>query len=114
MVAFCGLANPDSFQQTLAKLKWTVRAFFPFPDHHAYTGQDLERLLGRWRREQADMLITTEKDWVKLAGRLSSEQPWRCLRIQIMPEQPEQADRLLEELFAVPLSAKQRAAGQQG
>ncbi len=113
-VAFCGLANPDSFQQTLVKLKWTVCAFIPFPDHHAYTDQDLERLLSRWRREQADVLITTEKDWVKLAGRLSREQPWRCLRIQLSPEQPEQADRLLEELFAVPLRAKGRAAGQQG
>lgn len=114
VVAFCGLANPDSFQRTLAKLNWTIRAFIPFPDHHTYTGQDLERLMDRWCQEQADVLITTEKDWVKLMGRLSSEQPWRCLRVQIMPEQPQQADRLLEALFAVPLNAKRLAAGQRG
>ncbi|HPN33904.1 MAG TPA: tetraacyldisaccharide 4'-kinase [bacterium] len=114
VVAFCGLANPYSFQRTLADLKWTVRAFIPFPDHYAYTDQDLERLLGCWRQKQADMLVTTEKDWVKLAGRLSSDQPWRCLRVQLMPDKPEQADRLLEALFTVPLNAKRRDAGRQG
>jgi tetraacyldisaccharide 4'-kinase len=64
-IAFCGLGNPDKFKATLAKLNVRVRGFHAFPDHHYYTERDTQMLLS-----QGFPLITTEKDGVKLSGKL--------------------------------------------
>ena len=37
-----------------------------FGDHHAYSRGDLERIVGLARRHRADLVITTEKDLVRL------------------------------------------------
>jgi tetraacyldisaccharide 4'-kinase len=65
--AFCGIGNPDGFRRTLEGLGATVGAFRTFPDHHAYTHDDVTDL-ARWAGTlPADArLVTTQKDWVKL------------------------------------------------
>ena len=37
-----------------------------FPDHHAYTAADLEQVAAEATAAGAEMLVTTEKDWVKV------------------------------------------------
>ncbi|MBI3827751.1 MAG: tetraacyldisaccharide 4'-kinase [Candidatus Rokubacteria bacterium] len=66
LLAFAGLASPESFRSTLADLGADVAAFEAFVDHHWYTADDLAALERRARESRADMLITTEKDWVRL------------------------------------------------
>lgn len=67
VAAFCGIGNPDAFRRSLADLGAEARTFQAFPDHHAYTREDVERLRG-WARQQAKecLLVTTQKDLVKL------------------------------------------------
>jgi tetraacyldisaccharide 4'-kinase len=67
VAAFCGIGNPDAFRATLAKLGATVADFRIYPDHHAYTREDVAEL-ARWAESlPADALVaTTQKDWVKL------------------------------------------------
>lgn len=74
VAAFCGIAGPGAFQETLAGLGAEVAAFRPFPDHHAYTRPEVDALLGLFRRSGADLLLTTEKDWMR-AGPLLEEEP---------------------------------------
>ncbi|GIL17729.1 MAG: tetraacyldisaccharide 4'-kinase [Oligoflexia bacterium] len=66
-LAFCGLGQPDSFYQSLRQtqqidLKETVS----FPDHYLYTQKDIEILMNKKNEIQADCILTTEKDWVKI------------------------------------------------
>ncbi|MGH7179337.1 MAG: tetraacyldisaccharide 4'-kinase [Tepidisphaeraceae bacterium] len=62
---FCGIANPRSFSGQLRDLGIVEIGCEYFGDHHAYTDADIARV----RREAGDdMLITTEKDWVKIVG----------------------------------------------
>jgi tetraacyldisaccharide 4'-kinase len=63
--AFCGLGNPAGFRQTLDSLHLNHVPLEIFPDHHPYTAADIERL-----RATGRPLLTTEKDAVKLRGRL--------------------------------------------
>jgi tetraacyldisaccharide 4'-kinase len=71
-VAFCGLGNPEGFRRTLEGLGVSPRSFRVFPDHHGYPREDVDDL-ALWAREAgADLVLTTQKDLVKLrTGSLS-------------------------------------------
>ena len=68
VLAFAGIAAPERLAETLAAHGATVRDLVAFPDHHAYEPRDLVAILGRARAVGADLLVTTEKDGVRLRG----------------------------------------------
>ena len=61
-MAFAGIAKPDRFFSALESLGIQPHRRIAFPDHHSYSRRDIEKLGG-------DLLITTEKDAMRLAGR---------------------------------------------
>ena len=65
-LAFAGLARPRVFETTLATLEVDIRGFRTFPDHHAFTSEDLTGLVQEARRKGAHALISTSKDWARL------------------------------------------------
>jgi tetraacyldisaccharide 4'-kinase len=64
--AFAGIANPDSFRQTLRQEGFSLAGFREFKDHHGYTAQDVAALVAAARARGARALVTTEKDFAKL------------------------------------------------
>ena len=66
IAAFCGIGNPQAFQQTLASARLELVAFHAFPDHHHYGEADLDQLVDMSARSGADALVTTLKDLVKI------------------------------------------------
>ena len=64
--AFCGIAKPDSFEKLLVESGMEILAFNPFPDHYAFSKTDLEALMDQFNHLQADYLVTTEKDAMRL------------------------------------------------
>jgi tetraacyldisaccharide 4'-kinase len=68
VVAFCGLARPDGFFSLLKEQGIKVAAEKAFPDHHWYTQGDLATLRHLKKAHDATLLITTQKDAVKLAN----------------------------------------------
>jgi tetraacyldisaccharide 4'-kinase len=67
VVAFAGIGVPDRFYATLAALGAGPVAQVSFPDHHEFTAADASRLLALARSHNA-ILVTTEKDYARLAG----------------------------------------------
>jgi tetraacyldisaccharide 4'-kinase len=65
VIGFAGIANPKKFYATLSQNEARLTGTRSFADHHRYTERQAERLL-RWAREWNAMLVTTEKDWVRL------------------------------------------------
>jgi tetraacyldisaccharide 4'-kinase len=65
VVAFAGIGRPDKFFSTLQSLGADVVESKGFADHHVYTAAELARLKARARDADA-MLMTTEKDFVRL------------------------------------------------
>src|SRR5262249_25706534 len=63
--AFAGIARPEKFFDPLIRWGAEIKATRSFPDHHAYTAADLTQLRDASRRQNA-LLITTEKDLVRL------------------------------------------------
>jgi tetraacyldisaccharide 4'-kinase len=66
IAAFCGIGNPVGFRHTLTSTGSEVTAIREFPDHHAYTTTDAAELSAFARNANAESLVCTHKDLVKL------------------------------------------------
>ncbi|MFH1021417.1 MAG: tetraacyldisaccharide 4'-kinase [Pseudomonadota bacterium] len=84
--AFAGIANPDSFRQTLRQEGFSLAGFKEFRDHHGYTPQDVLALVAAALAHGAQALITTEKDFVKLRP-FFGEFPILALTIELCMDQ---------------------------
>jgi tetraacyldisaccharide 4'-kinase len=67
ILAFAGIADPEKFFATLTDAGLTVAEKRSFADHHLYTAADAQMLTAR-AQSQNLVLLTTEKDHVRLAG----------------------------------------------
>jgi tetraacyldisaccharide 4'-kinase len=74
VAAACGIGNPDAFAATLRAAGADVKSFSAFPDHYAYTAEDLANLLKIAEASGLKMLVTTGKDFVKWLPLLVSRQ----------------------------------------
>ena len=101
VAAFCGVGNPAGFHHTLATCGYRLAGFREFPDHHAYTPQDLESLAVWASSLQATALLCTHKDLVKLnVARLGDAELWAvCIELEILAGQ-EVLERQLESLIS--------------
>ena len=81
--AFSGIAAPESFEaflrETGAKLDYTRR----FLDHHRFTADDLETVFAEALATKVELLITTEKDAVRLDATRKIPVPCYYLRLEI-------------------------------
>jgi tetraacyldisaccharide 4'-kinase len=64
-VAFAGIGRPEKMFDSLIATGANVKDSVPFPDHHAYTKDDL-RFLRQLASDNGARLITTEKDYARL------------------------------------------------
>jgi tetraacyldisaccharide 4'-kinase len=67
VLAVSGIGNPESFRRLLVAAGAMVVDHCAFPDHHAYSQDDLGRIRRSAEQAGVDRIVTTEKDAVKLA-----------------------------------------------
>jgi tetraacyldisaccharide 4'-kinase len=65
VIGFAGIARPEKFFMTLQSNGARLEGRRPFPDHHCFTEKEAAALL-KAAQKQKCMLVTTEKDWVRL------------------------------------------------
>ena len=65
VLAFSGLGDPTKFRRSLEAEGATITAHRVFPDHHAYTHEEIERLVAEAEAHDA-RLVTTAKDIVRV------------------------------------------------
>lgn len=66
VASIAALARPERFEADLAGLGLNLVLSFRFPDHHPYKHEDMVWVERICRREAVEMIVTTEKDWVKM------------------------------------------------
>lgn len=66
ILAFSGIGNPSSFEQTLNDLETEMIAAVRYPDHYSYAMSEMQRLMQQAIDAGAQALVTTEKDAVKI------------------------------------------------
>lgn len=96
VAAFCGLGNPAGFRRTLEKAGLEVAAWREFPDHHAYTREDVASLRTWAASERVEAAICTHKDLVKIAlDQLGSVPLWALsIGLEITAGLPDLESRL--------------------
>lgn len=82
VLGLCGIARPESFERALASLGANVRGMLTYPDHHPFTEGDVEEIESHAKAGECDWIVTTEKDAVRLASRVSGER-YRALRMKV-------------------------------
>jgi tetraacyldisaccharide 4'-kinase len=65
VLAFAGIGRPQKFFDTLREIGAEIVQQRSFADHHPYTDRDIAALEDDAARERL-MLVTTQKDWVRL------------------------------------------------
>jgi tetraacyldisaccharide 4'-kinase len=101
VAALCGIGNPEAFRRTLTDCGATVIDFRVYPDHHAYSRADVDALREWAGRQPADaVLVTTQKDLVKLRLTDLAGRPLWALRVRLQALTSGGMDALDERLRA--------------
>ena len=112
-VAFCAIARPEDFSTMLQDAGCGVADTIFFADHHAYTANDIERIVELATQLRATGLVTTEKDAVKLNAamrtRLESIGPVMVVALDAEFVFPERVARELERRI-LPAPAREEPA----
>ncbi len=69
--AFCGIGNPEAFFNTIKTIGSELVGSKVYNDHHHYTSDCLADIYEQAGGLKADLILTTQKDWTKIA-RLAS------------------------------------------
>ncbi|HWE76565.1 MAG TPA: tetraacyldisaccharide 4'-kinase [Stellaceae bacterium] len=100
VVAFAGIGRPAKFFATLRQLGADIVETKSFADHYRFSDADLGALAARAQANTA-MLMTTEKDWVRLP------QTWRekirTLKIALRWDDSASLERVLAPVLKGPL-----------
>jgi tetraacyldisaccharide 4'-kinase len=96
--AFCGIGNPDGFLQNIVELEAAVVGSLALPDHVDYTARRIEEINRSAEKCDVDILLTTEKDAVKLAGADLDKPLWQ---VAVEMDLIEGAEALTERIGAV-------------
>lgn len=96
-----GIASPESFEQGLRNLGANLVLTQSYADHHRYSRKEINRFIQRCVRRNLSMILTTEKDAVRIPRLTELEIPIYYLRIEIkILEGVEVWNRMVERFAA--------------
>jgi tetraacyldisaccharide 4'-kinase len=88
VMAVAGIARPERFFDALSADGWHVVSRRAFADHHRFTHADVEAIAAAARAAGATLVLTTEKDLMRLLPLrpLPMATAWVPLQVKIAPE----------------------------
>jgi tetraacyldisaccharide 4'-kinase len=81
--AFSGIADNRSFLNTLDHYCGGVGGYMEFPDHHPYGKKDFSAISRAALAMEADLIVTTQKDAVKIPGHIKWPAQFGVMGIKI-------------------------------
>jgi tetraacyldisaccharide 4'-kinase len=86
LVAVCGVADSSQFSATLSEMGLAVEELVDFRDHQRYRERHVARIERAAEKAGASFVVTTEKDAVKLGGKLT--RPILTVRLSVEVVEP--------------------------
>ncbi|MCU0783705.1 MAG: tetraacyldisaccharide 4'-kinase [Verrucomicrobia bacterium] len=83
VASLSGIAQPESFEQSLVKLGADLVYSKRFADHHRFTQQEILNAINRGKKRQAEFIITTQKDAVRFPKLDRRDLPIFFMRVEI-------------------------------
>jgi tetraacyldisaccharide 4'-kinase len=78
-----GIAQPESFERSLASLGAEMVYSRRFADHHRFSQQEILNVINRSKKKQAEVIITTQKDAVRFPKIDRRDLPIYFMRVEI-------------------------------
>ena len=102
ILAFSGIGNPSSFEQTLHDLNTDIVTAVRYPDHYSYAMSEMQRLMQQAIDVGAQALVTTEKDAVKIPAEfIHSQRPLPVYVLTIEVELTDSGGEFIEYIKQV-------------
>jgi len=111
VLAFCGLGAPGHFFAAVRSLGAEVVAERALADHAAYTRELLADLAAEAEAAGAEAMVTTQKDYVKIAAAGAAGAAGRVWQLAVTMELVEGAEQLGRKLAAVCAEAEATRRG---
>lgn len=83
VASLSGIAQPESFEQSLVTLGGDLVYSKRFADHHRFTQQEVLNAINRSKKRQAETVITTQKDAVRFPKLDRRDLPIYFMRVEI-------------------------------
>ncbi|HWF20400.1 MAG TPA: tetraacyldisaccharide 4'-kinase [Verrucomicrobiae bacterium] len=83
VASLSGIAQPESFEQSLGTLGAALVYSKRFADHHRFTQQEILNTINRGKKRQAEIIITTQKDAVRFPKLDRRDLPIYFMRVEI-------------------------------
>ncbi len=83
VAALSGIAQPDSFEESLVSLGAELVYSKRFADHHRFTQQEILNVINRSKKRQAETIVTTQKDAVRFPKIDRRDLPIYFMRVEI-------------------------------
>src|SRR6059036_2531190 len=83
IASLSGIAQPESFERSLAKLGGELVYSKRFADHHRFSQQEVLNVINRSKKRQAHAIITTQKDAVRFPNIDRRDLPIFFMRVEI-------------------------------
>jgi tetraacyldisaccharide 4'-kinase len=83
LASLSGIAQPESFEESLRKLGGELVYTKRFADHHRYTQQEVLNCINRGKKRQAAIILTTQKDAVRFPKLDRRDLPIYFMRVEI-------------------------------
>ncbi len=83
VASLSGIAQPESFEQSLVKLGGALVYSKRFADHHRFTQQEILNAINRAKKRQAEIIVTTQKDAVRFPKIDRRDVPFYFMRVEI-------------------------------
>ena len=80
---FCGIASPRGFEDLIYRMSGEVRFKQRYLDHHKYSNQELDKMFQQAKNSGADVMVTTEKDAVRIPANYKPIIPLLFVRMEI-------------------------------
>jgi len=83
VASLSGIAQPESFEQSLVNLGGELVYSKGFADHHRFTQQEILNAINRGKKRQAEVIFTTQKDAVRFPKIDRRDLPIYFMRVEI-------------------------------
>ncbi len=101
--AFCGIGNPDAFLNTIRNTGANLIGSKIYNDHYHYTNDCLADIYEQARYLNADLILTTQKDWTRTTLPVSAKKdiPFGYLAVEIkLTSGEDKLKQLIEDALA--------------
>jgi tetraacyldisaccharide 4'-kinase len=83
IASLSGIAQPESFEQSLVSLGAELVYSKRFADHHRFSQQEILNTINRGKKRQAELILTTQKDAVRFPKLDRRDLPILFMRVEI-------------------------------